>query len=170
MAVTDCNAHVPRSGSDPAPRSRGHGITVCAACCRFPLRPGDHLKLPPPLSRLHRPLKIPHSAVAHTAVLARKGEPVRSWELFSGSGTTHVINSKCPLSGARESTRPEQLEPPPQRRSLNGDDRQEGEGLEATEDKVQRKQETGLLWGKDGDCAGCLGDGGGRGEDEGNSG
>ena len=84
-----CNAHVPRSGSGPAPHSRGHGFTLpVPPATGFLFRPGDPLKVLPPLSRLHRPLKIPHSAVAHAAVLGRMGKSVRPWEPSPGFGTT----------------------------------------------------------------------------------
>lgn len=96
-----CDAHMPQSRPDPAPRSRGHAVTLSVPpAARFLFRPGDGLKPLPPLSRLHRPLKVPHSAIAHAAVLGRTGKAVRSWELLSGFGTINVISNRSLLRSA----------------------------------------------------------------------
>lgn len=80
-------------------------LCLCHPTAGFLFRPGDCLKPLPPLSRLHCPLKIPHSAVAHTAVLERKGKSVWSWEPLSGFGAINVINNPSPLSRAQERAR-----------------------------------------------------------------
>lgn len=94
--VSDClQCHMPQSRSAPAPHSWGHSITVCAAHRRFPLssRRASEAQKPPQLpSRLHSPFKIPHSTIAHTAVLGRKGEPISACSTaphFQTAGITH---------------------------------------------------------------------------------
>lgn len=87
------------------PRPRRY--SVCAAHFRFPLSSWRSLEVKkplPPLSGLHRPLKIPHSTVAHTAVLGRTGKSVRSQQPPSGFGTTNGIDNKSLPSSAQEST------------------------------------------------------------------
>lgn len=97
--VSDClQCHMPQSRSAPAPHSWGHSITVCAAHRRFPLssrRAFEAQKLPQLPSRLHSPFKIPHSTIAHTAVLGRKGEPISACSTAPHSKPRGLHTTRC---------------------------------------------------------------------------
>lgn len=160
------NAQMPQSRSDPAPHSWGHSVCLLPAA-GFLFHPGDHLKLLPPLSRLHCPLKIPHSAIAHTAVLGRKGKSVRFWDPLSCFGTVNVISNRSPLSSAqgRAQIQSSRLSPPWRPYGLNEDNKHKRVKVERPHggQTMRWQQETGLFRG-DGDCASGGGEGWGQGE------